>query len=141
FLDKGLVTARQAFDEFLGAGEARCLDHLLETGIWLRGGDRVADRAAEQEIFLQYDTGARAQMVDVDFAQIVAVDLDQPLITAVQQLQQPGDGGLARTTSPDKAEHGPFGNAERHLIERRRGRTLVAKRNLVELDPADQRGA
>ena len=141
FLDEGLVAARQLLDEFLGAGQTRRLDDLLEAGIGLRGGDRLADRPAEQEILLQHDAQARAQVVDVDLAQIVAVDLDQPLIIAVQQLQQPGDSGLARPASPDDAEHGAFGNGERHLLERRRVRALVAKGDLVELDAADQRGA
>ena len=87
FLDEGLVAARQLLDEFLGPGEPRRLHDLLEAGVWLRGGNRVADRTAEQEIFLQHDAKARAQMIDVDLAQVVAVDLDQSLVIAVQQLQ------------------------------------------------------
>src|SRR5713101_1662936 len=48
-----------------------------------------AQRAAEQEILLQHDAEARAQKIQIDLAQIVAVDLDQPLIIAVQRLEQP----------------------------------------------------
>src|ERR1700736_387526 len=137
FLDEGLVAARQLLDEFLGSGEPRRLDDLLETGVGFRRGDRLADRTAEQEILLQHDAQARAQMIDVDLAQVVAVDLDQALVVAVQQLQQPGHGRLARPAAADDAKDRPLGNGERYSIERRRRRTVIAKGDVAEVDRAD----
>src|SRR6185312_6572365 len=57
-----------------------------------------------------------AQMIDIDLAQIVTVDLDEPLIVAVQQLQQTRDRRLARAAAPDNAEHRALGDRERHLV-------------------------
>src|SRR5215213_217796 len=51
-LDEGLVPGRQPFDELLGAGQPRRPDDLLEFGMGFGGGNRLADRAAEQEVFL-----------------------------------------------------------------------------------------
>ena len=58
-------------------------------------------------------------MVDVDFPQIIAVDLDQPLVIAVQHLQQPGHGGFARAAAPHDAENGALRGSERDAVERR----------------------
>ncbi len=80
-------------------------------------------------------------MIDVDFPQIIAVDLDQPLVIAVQHLQQPGNGGFARAASPHDAEYGALRGRERDAVERRRGRAAIAKSHIVELDAAVQRGA
>ena len=82
-----LVTARQALDEFFGAGETAGVDDLVEGRVRLGGGDVLADRAAEQEVFLQHDAKAAAQMLEVVFAHVDAVDLDQSLIVGVQALQ------------------------------------------------------
>ena len=111
-LDKGLIAARQALDELLGAGEPRRLHDFLETRIGLGGGNRLTDRAAEQKVLLQHDTEAGAQMIDIDLAQIVAVDLDEPLVVAVQQLQQARDRRLARAAAPDDAENRALGDRE-----------------------------
>ena len=138
---KGFVTGGQAFDEFLGAGQPGRPHDLLERRIGLGGGDGVADRAAEQEILLQHDTKARTQMIHIDLAQIVAVDLDQPLIIAVQRLEQSGHRGFARPAAADDAKDRPFGNAEGDAIERRRDGARIAEGHLVEFDPADKRGA
>ena len=77
FVDVGLVAARQPVDELLGAGEPRRPHHVLEGRIGPRRGDVVADRAAEQEVLLQDDADAPPQMIDVVFADVDAVDLDQ----------------------------------------------------------------
>ena len=52
---------------------------LFKRGARLGSGDGFPNGAAEQEILLQHDAEIRAQMIDVDLAQIVAVDLDQSL--------------------------------------------------------------
>src|SRR5947207_12408016 len=80
-------------------------------------------------------------MVDIDFAQIIAVDLDQSLVIAVQHLQQPGYGGFARAAAPHDAENGALRGSERHAVERRRRRAEITKSHIIELDAAGQRGA
>ena len=80
-------------------------------------------------------------MIDVDRPQIVAVDLDQPLVIAVQCLQEAGYGGLARAAAADNAEDGALRNAERDPVERRLGGPRVFEGDLVELDAAGKRGA
>src|SRR5207237_4511980 len=65
-LDKGLIAARQALDELLGAGKPRRLHDFLETRIGLGGGNRLTDRAAEQKVLLQSDNEAGAEMIVID---------------------------------------------------------------------------
>src|SRR5580704_13351183 len=100
FVDEGVVAALQPLDEFLGPGEPGRHDDLVKAGIRLARGDRVADRAAEQKILLHHDAKTAAQMIDVVLPQIGAVDLDQTLVIAVEQLQQPGHRGLAGAAAP-----------------------------------------
>lgn len=78
FLQHGFEPARQPLDELFGAGDARDLDDLLDAGIGPGGCDIVADRTAEQKIILQHDTDAGAQMDQIDFAAIIAVDPTKP---------------------------------------------------------------
>src|SRR5260370_33220879 len=80
-------------------------------------------------------------MIHVDLAQIVAVDLDQPLIIASERLEEPGDRGLARPAAADDAKDRSLGNGERNAVARRRSGAGIAKGHLVEFDAADKRGA
>src|SRR5579872_5879592 len=80
-------------------------------------------------------------MVDVDFPQIVAVDLDQPVVVRVQPLQQPRHRRLARARTADNAEDAALGDREADPVESRRLRPEIAESHLVELDPAAERRA
>src|SRR5689334_422779 len=80
-------------------------------------------------------------MVDIYFPQIIAVDLDQSLVIAVQHLQQPRYGGFARATAPHDTENGTFRCDERDAVERRHRRTAITKSDILELDAAVERGA
>ena len=106
FLDVGLVAVRHPLDELLGAGEPRRAHRVGQREAGTAGDDVVADRAAEQEILLQHDAEALAQMAQIDLAQIRAVDLQEARVVAVDALQQPGDRRFARAAAPDDAEHG-----------------------------------
>src|SRR5262249_58257029 len=99
FVDIGLVAARQPVDELLGTGKTCGADHLIEGRVGLGHADVLADGAAEQEVFLKYDADIAAQVIEVVFANVDAVDLDQPVVFAVQALQQARDGGLARAAA------------------------------------------
>ena len=90
FLDVGFIAVRHPLDEFLGAGEAGGADRILQRQARPAGQDVVADRAAEQEVLLQHDAEAGAQMAQVDLPQIGAVDLDEARILAVDALQAAG---------------------------------------------------
>src|SRR5215475_163370 len=93
-------------DKLLRPRQSRGIDDLLEARIRFGGGDGLADRTAEQEIVLQHDAEAGAEMIDVDLAQIVAVDFDQSLVVAVQHLQETGDRRLARAAASHDSENG-----------------------------------
>ena len=86
--------------------------------------DVFADRAAEQEILLQHHAEAAAQMIDVVFAHVDAVDLDQAVVIGMQPLQQPRDGGLARAARPMIPKRRALGHLEGNILERRRRRAL-----------------
>src|SRR5260370_38625592 len=79
--------------------------------------------------------------MELDFPKIIAVDLDQPLVIAVQHLQQPGNGGFARAASPHHAEYGALRGRERDAVERRPGRAAITKSHIVELETAVHGGA
>ena len=79
-IDIGLIAARQPFDELLRAGQTRRAHDFVEGRIDLAGGDVLADRSAEQKILLQHHAETATQVIDVVFADVDAVDLDQPVI-------------------------------------------------------------
>ena len=66
-------------DEFLGAGKPRGMHRIGQGQAGAAGDDVVADRAAEQEVLLQHDAEALAQMAQVDLAQIRSVELQEAL--------------------------------------------------------------
>ena len=141
FVDIGVVAARQTVDEFLGARHPRGAHDVVEGRISFGGGDVLADRAAEQEVFLQDHADAAAQMRNIVFADVDAVDLDQALVIRMKALQQARDGRLARTAAPHDAQRRADGNLERDAIERGRQRALVGEAHIAELDLALQRPA
>ena len=104
-LDPGLVTLRQALDELLGACEPGRAHRVLEVEAGPPGQDVVLHRAAEQEVLLQHDAEALAQMAQIDLAQIRPVDLHRARIVAVDTHEQAGDRGFAGARAADQAEH------------------------------------
>ena len=91
-LDIGLVAIGHALDEFLGAGKPRSLHSIGEREPGAARDDVVPDRAAEQEVLLQYDAVALAQVAQIDLAQIRAVQLQEAAVVAVDALEQARDG-------------------------------------------------
>ena len=118
FINMGFITARQPFDELLGAGQARCADDFIEGRVDLAGSDVFADRSAEQEILLQNHAEAAAQVIDVVFAHVDAVDLDQSLVIGMKALQQPRDRGLSRSASAHDAQGHTLRHIDRHVLSR-----------------------
>src|ERR1700758_3622635 len=53
-LDSSFIAARQMFNELLGAGQTRSVDNFLKGRVRLCCSDRLADRAAEEEVILQH---------------------------------------------------------------------------------------
>ena len=53
-----------------------------------------------------------AQMAQVDFLEVDAVELEEAAIVAVDPLQQPRDRRFSRAAAPDDAEHGSGRNVE-----------------------------
>ena len=108
----GLETTRQPLDEFLGAGDARRRSDLLGRRVRLGGGNVVAHRSAEQEVVLQDDADALAQMDEIDLPAVEAVDAHQPLLDRIEALDQPRDRRLAGAALADDAEDRTGRNAE-----------------------------
>ena len=117
FIDIGFIAARQPLDELLRAGQPRRADDFIECRVDLAGGDVLADRPAEQKIFLQHHAETAAQMIDVVFAHVDAVDLDQPFVIGVKALQQPCDGGLARSAPAHDAQGRSLRHLERDVLQ------------------------
>ena len=96
----GVVAARHALDEFFRPRQLRGPHDLVERGSRPRDADVLAHRAAEKEVLLRHHADAAPQMVQLDLAQVHAVDLDDALVAGVEPLQQPGDRRLARSAAP-----------------------------------------
>src|SRR5580698_9850957 len=73
--NKRLVAIGHAFDEFLSAGQAGCIDRVGQSEARAAGDDVLADRSPEEEILLQDNSEALPQMPQVDLTQIGAINL------------------------------------------------------------------
>ena len=71
----------------------------LERRVGRGGRDVVADGAAEQEVLLQHDADAAAQMGEVDVADVDAVEADHALLGRLDALDQARHRRLARSAS------------------------------------------
>src|SRR3970040_338032 len=69
---------------------------LRRRGLRPAEGDVVADGAGEEGRILQHDADLRAQRLERDRAQVVAIDGNAPLARVVEARQQVDDGCLAR---------------------------------------------
>src|SRR5665213_3474027 len=87
----------------------------------------------------QYDVDHLRGSFGVVLPQIGAVDLDQPLVIAVEQLQEAGDRGLARAAAPHDPENRALGDGERDVVERRARRAHIAEADAREVDAPDDR--
>src|SRR5579872_2664094 len=132
FLDPGLVTLRQALDELLGPGKPGRAHRVLEAEAGASGEDVVLHRAVEQEVLLQHDAEALAQMAQIDLAQLRPVDLHRAGIISVDSHQQARDRRLARTRTADQPEHGAGRDGEADLLERRSLGAFVFEGYLLE---------
>ena len=138
-LNRGVKALRQAADKLLRAGEFGRDQHLFQTGLGPGHRNIVADRAAKQQVFLQDHTKAAAQMLKVDLADIDPVNLDQAGLRLLDALDQPGQGGLARTGAAHDSNHLAGGNLKTHPVQRRGGRTGIGEADRVKPQaPADR---
>ncbi|MNL56533.1 hypothetical protein D3C87_1800350 [compost metagenome] len=64
--DHRVEAARQALDEFVGAGESGGLDDFGKRRIALYTGNVLADRPPEQKTVLQDDAKIPAQMIELE---------------------------------------------------------------------------
>src|SRR5260370_32566693 len=140
-LDERVVAAPQALDEFLGARHAPGGGDLLEARRRAARGGVVPAGAGEQEWALQDDARAPPEMIQVDGADIHAVDADHALIVPMQALQEARDRRLARPAAAHDAEDGAGGDVEREPVERGRRGSRIAEANRIELDRALERRA
>ena len=104
-LDPGAVALRQALDKLLGGGEPGRAHHIFETEAVAPGENVVLDRAAEQEVFLEHNPEALAQMTQVDVAQLHSIDFYRTRIFAADTHEQPGNGGFAGARAADQSHY------------------------------------
>src|ERR1700730_9568306 len=133
-LDPRLITLGQTFDELLGACEPGRAHGVLEIEARPPGQDVVLHGAAEEEVLLQHDAEALAQMPQVDLAQIRPVDPHRARIVAVDPHEQAGDRGLTGARAADQAEHRARRDGETDLVERRGLRAFIFEGHIFEAD-------
>ena len=136
FLQQGVVALWQALDELVGAGGLGGGHDLLEAGIGARHRDVLAHAAAEHEVVLQHHADAAAQVGEVDFADVDAVEAHHALLHRIEALDQAREGGLARAAAPDHADHGAGRDVQVDAVERGRAGARVAEGDAVERDLA-----
>src|SRR5690606_3953011 len=95
FLQHRIQPAGQTRDELLRAGHPRGRNNLIDRRIGLRRGNVFGDGAAKQETLLQDDADTAAQVHEVDFAKVEAVDSNDAFLHRIKALDDAGEGGLA----------------------------------------------
>ena len=82
-------------------------------------GDVVAQRQLEADEVLEDGGDPRAPGVEVEVAQVDAVDLDRAGLRVVEPAEQLGQGGLAGAVLADDRQRGPGRDGEVEAVEHR----------------------
>ena len=144
FADDRVVALRQFQDEVMSAGERGRGDHALDRHAGLGQRDIVADRAVEQNVFLQHDAQLAAQPRAVHHGEIDAVDEHPSALGDVEALDELGERALSRAGGADNANNLAGRNVETDVVQHLRPIDAIAKRDVLEHDVAAdrrQRGA
>jgi len=107
--DKRLERERQMVDEFVGMGEPRRIDDLVDRSARLAIGDILGERAVEQERVLGHEADRPAQGVERDASYVLAIDQDAAAVEIVEPLDQLDEGCLAGAGLADEPTRWPAG--------------------------------
>ena len=132
----GVVAFGQFANEIVGARQFRHGDDGINGQRRVAQGDVVAHGAVEEDIFLQHHADLAPQRGRVDDGDILPVDQHLAPLGNVQALRQPRQGTLARTGTPDDADHFARRDADRHIAQHLGRIGPVAETHLLELDGA-----
>ncbi len=109
---------------------------LLKRRVGAAKGDVVADRATEQIGLLQHDADLRAQAVDRQVAEVVAVDQDRALAGVVEARDQVDDRALAAAGGAQQRDSLARLGRKADVVQHGRAAAEVAEAHIPELDPA-----
>ena len=115
-----VIATGETRDEIVRTDRARCRLHLGIARLRPSVRDVVADRAREEECLLGHVAELQAEVVQIDRAKVVAVDVDAAVIGVVEAREQLHDGRLARPGLPDQRDGLPGGDSQVDAAQRLR---------------------
>ena len=110
------------------ASERGCLNAGVRRA---RRRDVVAQRQLQTKEILKDGGKPRAPRIEVEFAQVDAVDLDGSALGVIQAAQEFRDRRLASAVLSDDGERRPGGNGQIQTIQHRRA-ARIGKRHVAE---------
>ena len=102
--DRARIAVRQPLDERLGMDGARRTPHALVVDRRVAEPDVVGDGAGEQVHVLQHQAEQAAHVVEIELADVDAVDRDPPALHVVEAQQQVDQRRLPRAGGADDAD-------------------------------------
>ena len=129
--DHGVVAVGQPQDELVRFGRARRGLDLLARRVGPAEADVGGDRVGEEERVLEHHADVAAQRVEVNVANVDAVDRDPARVHVVEARQHQRDRRLARARAADERDRLARGNGEVEVAQHRIGRR-VAERHVLE---------
>jgi hypothetical protein len=125
----------QPLEHVAGGRRGQGVEHLLVAGLRAPEGDVVAQAGREQHRLLVDDPDRRAQRVQREAGDVVAVDQHPPLGRCVQPRDQPEQGRLARPGPPDHRHPRPRRDVQVDRGQRGAAPLLVGEADVLEPDP------
>src|SRR5882724_4350157 len=138
--DDGVVSVRQAGDEFMGAGELGCGEHPLHAHAGIGERDVFADGAIEENVFLKDGANLPPQPCDVGHRQIDPIDQDAAALGHVQALGELCQGGFSGTGGTDDADDLACGNLQGNVMQSQWRVHAIAKADVIKGDFAPDWG-
>mmetsp|Transcript_39479 Transcript_39479/g.77658 ORF Transcript_39479/g.77658 Transcript_39479/m.77658 type:complete len:302 (+) Transcript_39479:208-1113(+) len=136
FADIGVVLVRELFNEVVGVGALGCGLNLLPCGSLFASADVLGDGSAEENRFLPNEANLVAKPLDIQPAQIFAVQTNSSGVRIVETFNQLDGSTLTASTSADQS-HGfarldSQGVAISNFVIRAAG---IRKLDVLKLDP------
>src|SRR6266540_1835074 len=129
--DEGLIAARKAGDELVGAGRLRRHDDLAVAGAGAGVGDVLGDAGREEYGLLEDDSELIAQVGQLVVVQLDAVEQDLAGCRVVETGQQAHERRLARAGCAGDAHPGPGRDREGDIVQNRMA-LLVGEGDVAE---------
>jgi hypothetical protein len=131
-----VIALRQFEDEVVRARQPRGLDDALDRHAGVGQRDVVADRAVEQDVFLQHYADLTAQPRHIDHRQIDAVHDHLAAFRHIKALHQLGERRFAGARSSDDAHHLSRRDRQRNVAQNFRAIDFVTEGDMIESNRA-----